>query len=69
MSIYWGINAFVAKECNNVLDETLFKRIDELLIERAGFKKGDDIVIVNSVPKLMTGTINTIRVHKIGETQ
>ena len=69
LNIYWGINAFVAKECNSVLDEALFKRIDELLIERAGFENGDDIVIVNSVPKLMTGTINTIRVHKIGEAQ
>lgn len=69
LSIYWGIFTFVAKECNSVLDEALFKRIDDMLIERAGFQKGESIVIVNSVPKLMTGTINTIRVHKIGDNQ
>lgn len=66
LSLYWGLFTYVDKNCNTVLDEALFKRIDELLIERAKFSKGDDIVIVNSVPKLMTGTINTIRVHTIG---
>lgn len=69
LSIFWGLFTYVDENCNTVLDEALFHRIDELLIERAGFNKGDNIVIVNSVPKLMTGTINTIRVHKIGENQ
>lgn len=66
LSLFWGLFTYVDESCNTVLDETLFKKIDELLIERAKFSKGDDIVIVNSVPKLMTGTINTIRVHTIG---
>ncbi len=69
LNLYWGIFTYIDKNCNEVLDEALFNKIDDLLITRAGFKKGDDIVIVNSVPKLMTGTINTIRVHKIGENQ
>ena len=69
LSLYWGIYTYVDKNCNSVLDEALFNKIDDLLTERVGFRKGDDIVIVNSVPKLMTGKINTIRVHKIGETQ
>lgn len=69
LNLYWGIFSYVAKECTGVLDEALFNRIDELLMQRVQFKKGDDIVIVNSVPKIMSGTINTIRVHKIGDTQ
>ena len=69
LSLYWGIYTYVDKNCNSVLDEALFNKIDDLLTERVGFRKGDDIVIVNSVPKLMTGKINTIRFHKIGETQ
>ena len=40
-----------------------------MLIDRGHFNKGDEIVIVNSVPRIMSGTINTIRVHKIGEEQ
>lgn len=66
LSLFWGLFTYVDESCNTVLDEALFKKIDELLIERAKFSKGDEIVIVNSVPKLMTGTINTIRVHTIG---
>ena len=67
LSLYWDIYTYIDRHCNCVLDEALFNKIDEILIERVGFEKGDNIVIVNSVPKLMTGTINTIRVHKIGE--
>lgn len=66
LNLYWNLFPYVDKNCNCVLDEKLFNKIDELLIERAGFVEGDDIVIINSVPKLMTGTVNTIRVHKIG---
>jgi len=69
LSLFWGLFTYVDKNCNSILDETLFRKIDELLIERAKFEIGDNIVIVNSVPKLMTGTINTIRVHKIGDNQ
>ena len=69
LSLFWGLFTYVDNGCNSVLDEALFRKIDEMLIERARFSEGDDIVIVNSVPKLMTGTINTIRIHKIGDTQ
>ncbi len=67
LSIFWGVYTYVDKNCNCLLDEAMFKKIDKLLTQRAKFNKGDDIVIVNSAPKLMSGTINTIRVHKIGE--
>ena len=69
LSLFWDIFTYVDKECDSILDEALFKKIDNLLINRTWFKNGDDIIIVNSVPKLITGKINTIRVHKIGENQ
>lgn len=69
LNLYWGIYTYVDEKCKSVLDEALFNKIDDLLTERVGFRKGDDIVIVNSAPKLLDGTINTIRVHKIGETK
>ncbi len=67
LNLYWGVFTYVADEYNNILDEKLFKKIDEKLIEKAHFKEGDEIVIVNSSPKLMTGNVNTIRVHILGE--
>ncbi len=67
LSLLWDIFAYVEEDCNTILDETAFKRIDNLLIERTWFVPGDDIIIINSAPKLMSGKINTIRVHKIGD--
>lgn len=67
LTIFWGIFTYVDQNCNTILDENLFKKTDELLIARAGFSEGDSIIIVNSVPKLMAGIVNTIRVHKIGD--
>lgn len=69
LDIFWGINSFVATQCTNVMDECMMKRIDDILVNRAGFKNGDEIVIVSSLPKMMTKTINTIRVYTIGEAQ
>lgn len=69
LSLYWDIYTYVDEECDSVLDEALFEKIDNRLINRTWFKKGDDVIIVNSVPKLITGKINTIRVHKIGDKQ
>ena len=67
LSLFWDIFTYVDQECDSILDEALFKKIDNLLINRTWFKNGDDIIIVNSVPKLITGKINTIRLHKVGE--
>lgn len=67
LNIFWDINSFVANECTNVMDECMMKKIDDILVNRAGFKMGDKIVIVSSLPKMMTRTINTIRVHNIGD--
>lgn len=69
LSLFWGIYTYVDKDCDSILDEALFKKIDNLLINRTWFKNGDNIIIVNSVPKLITGKINTIRVHKVGDNQ
>ena len=67
LSLFWDIYTYVDKNCNTILDEAMFKSIDKLLIERTWIKEGDNIIIINSVPKLMSGKINAIRVHKIGE--
>ncbi len=67
LNLFWDTFAYVEQECNTILDEAAFKRIDNILIERTLFKEGDDIIIVNSAPKLMNGKINTIRIHKIGD--
>ena len=65
MSLVWGVYPF-CKKWDGVLDQDLLIRIDEFLINEAGLKKGDYVIITASGPNLITGRTNFVRVHKIG---
>lgn len=65
LNLYWGI----VTDCRNwdeVLDSNLLERIDNYILENTEFKKGERIIIVGSIPKLISGRTNFIRVHRIG---
>ena len=65
MSIAWGVHPFF-KKWDAVLDDDLFIKIDQFLINEVGLKKGDYVVITGSAPNLISGRTNFVRVHKIG---
>lgn len=65
LNLFWDIYPYVA-DCDSVLDRNLLLVIDKILKEKAGFKNDDGIVLIGSIPKLITGRTNFIRVHKIG---
>ena len=65
LNLYWGINAF-QKSWDMVLDSNMLKMIDEYLLEHTDYKKDERIIIIGSIPKLITGRTNFIRVHRIG---
>ena len=65
MSLYRGILA-EQKDWDRVLDDKLLKKIDDYILETTDFKKGERIIIIGSIPKLITGRTNFIRVHRIG---
>ena len=46
--------------------EELLEKIDEYILTRTDYKKGERIIIIGSIPKLITGRTNFIRVHRIG---
>lgn len=67
LNLYWGI----ITDCKNwdeVLDSNLLEKIDDYISENTEFKKGERIIIVGSIPKLISGRTNFIRVHRIGAT-
>ena len=65
LNLYWDI--FVDyKEWDTVLDADLLTKIDEYILTKTKFKKGERIIIIGSIPKLITGRTNFIRVHRIG---
>lgn len=65
LNLYWGINAF-QKDWDKVLDSNMLAKIDNYIFEHTNLKKDERIIIIGSIPKLITGRTNFIRVHRIG---
>ena len=65
LSLYWDIHPDM-KDWDTVLDSSLLEKIDEYVYEKTDFKKDERIIIIGSIPKLITGRTNFIRVHRIG---
>ena len=65
LNLYWDIYADL-KDWDTVLDANLLEKIDDYILTKTDFKKGERIIIIGSIPKLITGRTNFIRVHRIG---
>ncbi len=65
LNLYWDIFAD-CREWDTVLDADLLEKIDDYILSKTSFKKGERIIIIGSIPKLITGRTNFIRVHRIG---
>ena len=64
LSLYWDMHPFL-KDWDVVLDDALLKKIDKLLLEKTDFQKDDRVIIIGSIPKLITGRTNFLRVHRM----
>ncbi len=65
LNLSWNICPFFC-DWDTVLDKKLLSKIDELILEKTSFKKDERIIIIGSIPNLITGRTNFIRVHRIG---
>jgi len=65
LNLYWGMYAGVS-DCDTLLDRNMLLGIDKFLKQRADFKNDDIIILIGSIPKLITGRTNFVRVHRIG---
>lgn len=65
LNLYWDIFSD-CREWDTVLDADLLSKIDDYILTKTDFKKGERIIIIGSIPKLITGRTNFIRVHRIG---
>lgn len=68
LNLYWGITSF-QHNWDTVLDGDMLERIDKFLFANTTFKKDERIIIIGSIPQLITGRTNFIRVHRIGALQ
>lgn len=65
LSLYWGIDAYY-QEWDTVLEHKMLEKIDEFLYKNTNLKKDERIIIIGSIPKLITGRTNFMRIHRIG---
>lgn len=60
---YWGVFPFILNI--NQIDKNSINEMDKLLKEKTFLKAGDKVIITGSMPFLITGVSNFIRVHTI----
>lgn len=65
LSLYGGLDTY-CKNWDTVLDHSMLEKIDNFLHSETDFKNDERIIIIGSIPKLITGRTNFIRVHRIG---
>lgn len=65
LNLFWDITTD-CQNWDNVLDADLLEKIDEYIQTKTEYKIGERIIIIGSIPKLITGRTNFIRVHRIG---
>ena len=65
LNLYWDVQPDV-RDWDTVLDSNLLNKIDDYIFEKTDFVKDERIIIIGSIPKLITGRTNFIRVHRIG---
>ncbi len=65
LNLYWGLDTYY-KEWDEVLGHNMLEKIDEFLLENTSLNRDERIIIIGSIPKLITGRTNFIRVHRIG---
>jgi len=66
LNLYWGMfSSFSDKD--SIMDRNMLLEIDRFLKTYTDFQNNDIIVLIGSIPKLITGRTNFIRIHRIGE--
>jgi pyruvate kinase len=64
LALSWGVQAFTVPKLATTDD--MIRQVDSAL-RRLGHKRGELAVIVAGTPSGQSGTTNTIRVHRLGE--
>ena len=66
IQLYRGVFP-IPLEFNNSIDHKSLNDMDNFLINKMDFKSGDYVVITGSVPELLVGGTNFIKIHEIGK--
>ncbi len=64
MALYWGVKSYV-KNWDNIADRHILSSISNFLIDELELKNGDSVIVEGSIPKLISGKADFVRIHKV----
>ncbi|WP_449279951.1 pyruvate kinase [Leucobacter sp. GX0328] len=66
MELTWGANSYEVDRVGST--DEMFDQVDEVLLSHGLAELGDKVLIIAGSPPGVTGSTNTLRIHRMGET-
>ncbi len=64
LSLVWGAKTYIVPKVAHT--DAMFEQVDKSVLEQGVCKIGDEVVVVAGTPPGVSGSTNTLRVHKVG---
>jgi pyruvate kinase len=64
LSLVWGARTYIVPKVAHT--DAMFEQVDKSVLEQGMCKIGDEVVVVAGTPPGVSGSTNTLRVHKVG---
>jgi pyruvate kinase len=64
LSLVWGSRTYIVPKVQHT--DAMFEQVDKSVLEEGMCKVGDEVVVVAGTPPGVSGSTNTLRVHKVG---
>lgn len=64
LALVWGARTFLVPSVNHT--DAMFDQVDQTVLSEGLCKPGDEVVVVAGTPPGVSGSTNTLRVHKVG---
>lgn len=64
LSLVWGSKTYIVPKVTHT--DEMFEQVDKSVLDQGMCKNGDEVVVVAGTPPGVSGSTNTLRVHKVG---
>jgi pyruvate kinase len=64
LALVWGAQTYIVPKVQHT--DAMFEQVDKSVLEEGMCKVGDEVVVVAGTPPGVSGSTNTLRVHKVG---
>jgi len=65
LALTWGVETFLTETVQHT--DEMVKQVDEALLSIARCERGEQVVIVAGSPPGIPGSLNALRVHRMGD--